>query len=127
MVRAAVWIVFVVLAAVWTVAALLATELAQWLAQAVASGRAADLGQSAAQWPIPAWLGAWVDPALIAWIQDGVLWSIEALRGAGPTVGAAIGWLVPLVWLAWGLGFALLLLLAGVGHLLAGRLRARRA
>lgn len=125
--RTVVWIVFGVLAATWTVVALLGVELAQWLAQAVASGRAADLGQAAAQWPIPAWVGAWIDPALIAWIQDVVLWAIAALRDAGPAVGAAIGWVVPLIWLGWGLGFALLLLLAGGAHLLAGRARRRPA
>jgi len=125
--RAVVWIVFGALVLAWTGLAWLASELAQWLGAAVASGRAADLGQAAAQWPIPAWIGAWIDPALIVGLQDAVLWAIEALRSAGPAAGAAIGWLVPLTWIGWVLGLLPLLLLAGGAHLLLGRARGRSA
>lgn len=125
--RIAVWIVFGVLALAWTGGAWLAAELTGWLGRTVATGQAADLGQAVAQWPIPAWVGAWIDPALIVWLQDGVLWAITAVSGAAPAIGSAIGWLVPVVWLVWALGTALLVVLAGGVHLLIGRTRARPA
>jgi hypothetical protein len=38
-----------------------------------------------------------------------------------PALGSVLGWLVPAVWVFWGLGLALLLALAAGGHWLIGR------
>jgi len=44
-----------------------------------------------------------------------------------PWLGAAVGWLVPLIWIGWALGVVLLLLLGGAGWLLIGRAEPRPA
>jgi len=116
-----VWGAFCVLAVLWTLGALIVVELVQWGTQAIASGAATELGRSAAQWPTPAWLAAWLDPAAIKAAQEALLTGFEAFRSALPWVGSAVSWLVPLVWIAWGLGVALLLVMAGSAHWLASR------
>lgn len=107
------WAAFGVLAALWTLGALILVELVQWGAQFIASGAAVELDRSAAQWPAPAWLASWLDPAVIKAAQEGLLTGFEAFRSALPWVGSAVGWLVPLVWISWGIGVALLLAMAG--------------
>jgi hypothetical protein len=120
--KAAVWIVFGLLAALWTGGALLAAELAAWSAALLASGEAVDLGRTAAQWPVPAWVALWVDPAWVQAGQQALAWALELLRDSLPLMGSAVGWLVPVVWVLWGLGLLLMLLLAGGAHLLVGHL-----
>jgi len=116
-----VWAVFSVLTVVWTLGAIIVAELVQWGAQFIASGAATELGRSAAQWPAPAWLALWLDPAAIKAVQEGLVTGFEAFRNALPWVGSAVGWLVPLVWTSWGVGVALLLAMAGGAHWLASR------
>ena len=116
-----IWAAFGLLVVPWTLGALIVVELAQWGAQFIASGAATDLGRSAAQWPATAWLASWLDPAAIRSLQEGLQTGIEAFRGALPWIGSAVGWLVPLAWIAWGIGVALLLALAGGAHWLASR------
>lgn len=121
-----VWAAFGVLAVLWTLGALILVELVQWGAQVVASGAAVELGRSAAQWPAPAWLALWLDPAAIKAAQEGLLTGFEAFRRTLPWVGSAVSWLVPLVWISWGIGVALLLAMAGGAHWLASRWLASR-
>ncbi len=116
-----IWAAFGVLAVLWTLGALIVVELVQWGTQVIASGAAVELGRSAAQWPAPAWLALWLDPAAIKAAQEALLTGFEAFRSALPWVGSAVGWLVPLVWISWGIGVALLLLMAGGAHWLASR------
>lgn len=119
--KIAIWVTFALLAGFWTLMSAITAEIAQWLAQWVAAGGAAELGRSSAQWPTPAWLSPWIDPAQIGALQAMLLQGFEAFRTALPSIGAALGWLVPLVWIVWGFGFATLLALAVIGHLLLGR------
>ena len=114
-----IWAVFGVLAVLWTLGALIVVELVQWSAQVIASGAAVELGRSAAQWPAPAWLASWLDPVTIKAAQQGMQAGFEAFRSALPWVGSAVGWLVPLVWISWGIGVALLLAMTGGAHWLA--------
>jgi hypothetical protein len=116
-----VWAVFGVVVVAWTLGALIVVELAQWGAQFIASGATTELGRSAAQWPAPAWLSLWLDPAAIRSVQEGLQTGFEAFRGALPWIGSAVGWLVPLAWISWGIGAALLLAMAGGAHWLASR------
>ena len=115
------WAAFGVLAVLWTLGALIVVALVQWGAQVIESGAAVELGRSAAQWPVPAWLALWLDPAAIKAAQAGLLTGFEAFRSALPWVGSAVGWLVPLVWISWGTGVALLLAMTGGAHWLASR------
>ena len=122
-----VWVLFGVLALLWTGAALLASELVQWSVAALAAGNVVSVADAAAaQWP--AWMSALIDPAWLRALQEATLWATQVLRDASPWLGSALGWLVPIVWFVWGLGAIALLLAAGGSHLLAGwasgRLRA---
>jgi hypothetical protein len=119
--KIAVWVLFGLLAMCWTGGAWLAATLAQWAAGLLASGAAADLMGAAAQWPVPEWLTLWFDPALVRAVQAMLVQALEWTRESMPAAGSAVGWLVPVVWVLWGLGMALMLALAGGAHLLAGR------
>jgi hypothetical protein len=125
-VKIVVWASCAVLAALWTLGALVTVELAQWAAQLLASGGAAEIGRSAAQWPVPPWIALWLDPAWVQAGQSALLWSLDALNSALPFVGSAMGWVTPLVWIFWGAGLMGLLLLAGVAHFLLARADSRR-
>ena len=119
--KTAIWIVFGVLAALWTGGAFAAAELTQWASGLIASGAAVDLGKAMAQWPLPAWLAPWVDVTAFQAAQQFVVAALEWLRDAWPGMAWLVGWLVPVIWVLWALGLGVMLLLAGAGHWLAGR------
>ena len=79
-----IWMAFGVLAVLWTLGALIVVELVQWGAQFIASGAATEAGRSAAQWPAPAWLALWLDPAAIKAAQEALLTGFEAFRRRPP-------------------------------------------
>lgn len=115
------WVGVALLGLVWTGLAAVGASLVGWGAGVIASGGAAEWARVAAQWPVPAWIGLWVDPAAVKAMQEALLWGLQALQASLPWIGSALGWLVPLVWVAWGLGLLLLLGLAGVAHVLIAR------
>lgn len=119
--KAVVWIVFVLVALLWTGGAVVASALTGWAADAVASGEAAEFGRAVAQWPVPDWMSWWVDPALVQAAQRAVLWLADASRGFLPWAGAALGWMVPVIWVFWALGLLAMLLLAVGLHVLVRR------
>lgn len=123
--KAVIWIVFGVIAALWTGAALAAAGVTEWVAAQIASGAAVDLAGVAVQWPVPAWLLPWLDVATVQAVQQSVVALLEWLRDSWPNIGALIGWLVPVIWVTWALGLVAMLLLAGAGHWLAGRAQPR--
>ena len=117
------WLLCALLALLWTGGAALLAGLTDWAAGVLASGVAVDWAKTAAQWPVPSWLALWVDPQAVRFLQEAVLWAVGALGSLSqglPVAGQLVGWLEPLVWLAWGLGMvALLGLTAGVHWWLA--------
>lgn len=115
------WVLVAVLGLAWTALAALGSGLIGWGAGVLASGGAAEWARVAAQWPVPAWLGAWVDPAVLQALQEALLWGLQALQHSLPWVASAVGWLVPLVWMTWGGGMLLLVGLAAGAHLLITR------
>ncbi len=125
--RLAIWIVCGVLAALWTGGAFAAAALTDWAAGLIASGAAVDLARVVSEWPVPGWLAPWVDPASLEAVQELLVAVLGWLRDAWPGIGALVGWLVPVIWVVWALGVALLLALAGLGHWLAGRARPPQA
>lgn len=118
---AATWGVFAVLALLWTGGAAMGAALAGWTAEAIATGTAGAAAREIAALPVPQWIAVWADPAWIQAMQSALLWTVEAGRNLLPMLGAAAGWLVPVVWIAWALGMVLLLTLAIAMHLLLRR------
>jgi hypothetical protein len=115
------WVSVAVLGLLWTALAALGASLAGWGAGMLASGGAGEWARVAAEWPVPAWIGLWIDPAAVKAMQEALLWSLQALQHSLPWVASAVGWLVPLVWVTWGFGLLLLLALAAGAHVLIGR------
>jgi hypothetical protein len=114
------WGTFALLALLWTGGAALLAQLVQWSAQGLAGidGSAVDIVAATAT--LPAWLSPWIDATAWAEMQQ---WATALLASAAallPSLGQVAGWLVPLVWVVWGLGMALLL---GLTLLLALLLR----
>ena len=107
--KIALWIVFALLALLWTGGAAAIAQLVHWSAQGLASGSGAALGSSVAGAPMPSWLGAWVDPAIWSAAQQAIAGALAGVSDAMPVIGTAVGWFVPAVWVAWGLGLAVLL------------------
>lgn len=118
-----IWGVTGMLALFWTLGAWAVAAVLGWAAGLATPGDTVELGRIVTSWPMPAWLTYWIDPAAIHAVLAGVVWSLEELQQAWPWVSAALGWLVPATWIVWGLGLAMLLLVAVLVQLLAGRLR----
>ena len=75
------------------------------------------------QWRIPLWLADWLPmdavTALKTWLTLMGPW-VERLVAQAPSL---LGWLVPLVWIGWGLGMLVLLLMGLAGSVLVRALR----
>lgn len=117
--------VFALLALLWTGGAALAAWLVQWTTQALASGGAFEIGRELGALPVPQWIAVWMDPALVQAAQSALTWTLDAFSGLLPLAGSAAQWLVPVVWVVWGLGLVVLLVAAGAFHLLLRRLGTR--
>jgi hypothetical protein len=113
-VKSLVWIVTVVLALIWTVAAAVLASLTGWLA--ANAGDMANWAGQIVQWPVPEWLSLWVSPELLAWMRNAATSLIGWGSAAVPAVGSLLQWMAPLVWVVWALGMVCLLALAGGAH-----------
>lgn len=119
-----VWIVFALLVLAWTFSAWMLAEGLHWVGAALsqqAGVAGTDLAQLAANWSVPSWMLLWVDAQTVQAAQLALVDLLEWLQTAWPGIGHALGWLVPVVWVGWGLGLLLLLLLAVLAHWLVGR------
>jgi hypothetical protein len=126
--KLALWLGCALLALLWTGGAALTAAFTQWAAQVLAAGGAVDWAQAVARWPVPEWIALWVDPQAVRWTQQMVLWVLGlmgSLSAGLPMAGQVLGWLVPLVWVFWGLGMLVLLALALGVHVWLGRGAAR--
>jgi hypothetical protein len=115
------WVCVAVLGLLWTGLAALGASLVGWGAGVLASGGAAEWARVAAQWPVPTWMSLWIDPDAVRAMQEALLWGLQALQQSLPWVASMVGWLVPLVWVIWGFGVLLLVVLAAGAHLLVAR------
>lgn len=117
-----VWLAFVILAGLWTGMVALVAQIAEWLLAAMSSGQVTDLTTTAGQWPVPAWLALWVDPA---WLQGLQVAAMELVQWIGQLLPAAtglMGWITPVLWIGWALVMLILIVLAVIGHWLVGRM-----
>lgn len=121
------WTLFALLALFWTGAAWIISASTQWVAQTLASGTAAQAARDLATLPLPDWLKFWIDPAWLQALESALQWALQGADAGLPFAGAIAGWLVPAIWIAWGMGMVLLVLGAAGAHMLLRRLAVRRA
>jgi hypothetical protein len=119
--KALVWVVFLILTAFWTGLVALSEQLSQWLLASMAAGQVGELATLAGQWPVPAWLGFWVDTAWLKSLQEAGVGLVQWLSNVLPSSQGLMSWISPLLWLGWGLGTLLLLVAAVMGHMLLGQ------
>ena len=110
-------------ALLWTVFIAVAAALADWLAGQ--GGQLQGGMQALAQWPMPPWIGLWLDPALAEALRASVVWTVEALTAFMPWIVPLLEWVAPLLWVIWAMGMVMLVVLAGLGLFLISRLRGR--
>ncbi len=125
--KTALWIFIALLAAVWSGCAWLSIELLQWLAARLSAGDAGELERAIAQWPLPAWLAPWIDPAWAELLRGGLTGLMALISQTAPWLGTAMGWLQPLAWVIWGAGLLVLLLLGALLNLLLNKVTPRPA
>jgi hypothetical protein len=116
-----VWGVFAVAASLWTVGAALLAELVQWGAQSLSKGGAAEMGVALGALSIPAWLSPWMDVQAWSDLLKAVAGALTDVVAALPYLGKLVSWVVPVVWILWGVGLAILIGLAAAGTWLANR------
>lgn len=121
------WTVFALLTLFWTAAVWITAEATAWMAQALATGTAAQAARDLAAIPLPEWLKYWIDPGWLQPLQSFLQWALDGAGAGLPLVGAATGWLVPAIWIAWGVGLLLLMLGAAGAHMLVRRIAGSRA
>lgn len=118
-----IWGVFGLLALCWTGLAAASVEITEWLLGLVASGQVTDAATAAGQWPVPAWLGAWLNPEWVKALQTAWLGLVQWLGQVLPSAGGLMNWITPLVWITWALGMLCLLVPALALHWVSGRLK----
>lgn len=121
------WSLCLVLALFWTGLAALTAEAADWISSGLASGQIKDFASGAAQWPVPVWLSSWIDPRWMQLLQSSLLYALNTVADWSPQLSSVVSWLVPLIWVVWGVGLLSLLGLTGGAHWLIGRLQRHSA
>lgn len=115
------WGATLLLAVIWTVGIALLASVANWLAGS--GDQVAGAVKMVAEWPVPPWASLWLDTAWLDSVRAALTWSIDALTTYAPWLFDMVGWLAPVLWVLWGLGMFLLLVLAAVGQVLLGRVQ----
>ena len=118
--KTAIWIVFWLGLAVWTGLMSLSVQLGEWLVAAFQSGQATQLLQTPEQWPMPAWLSAIIDPALLQAVSVAKLGMIEWLNSGLATDDGLMAWMSRLAWGLWATGAIAMAALAAGLQWLAG-------
>jgi hypothetical protein len=121
------WSLCLVLVVLWTGMVALTAEAARWISGGLASGQLKDFASGAAQWPAPDWLSSWIDPHWMQMLQSSLLYVLNTVADLSPQLSSVVSWLVPLIWVVWGVGMLSLLGLTGGAHWLIGRLQRNSA
>lgn len=115
-----IWAGATLVALLWTLTIAVMASLAQWLTGS--ADQAVGGLQTLSQWPMPAWVALWVDPALLEPIKAMMVWGLDLLVTATPWLTPLLAWVAPLLWIVWAVVMLLLLVAAVGGHWLLGKL-----
>jgi hypothetical protein len=107
------------LSVLWTIGAALLAQGVVWSSRRMSEGPALTLEAAAGSVLIPVWLTSWFDPSAVTSLlqtAQGVLGNFFSVL---PTMGMVLAWLVPAIWMTWGIGMLILLgaVLVGTGML----------
>ena len=116
----ALWVIFALIAALWSGIVLISAELTKWLAANVSLGKPNELISN--PWPVPAWLRMWIDPTVVEGFQANWVHVLDWLGQTGPSIEGIVSWLIPVLWVTWGVVLLIALLAAVAGHLLINKL-----
>lgn len=103
------WGGLTLLALLWTGVAAVLAEAVQWSAKWVSSGSTLTLDAAAKNIVLPVWLAPWFDPAGIASVLETLQDTLGSFASVLPTMGMVMGWLIPAIWITWGIGLLILL------------------
>ena len=121
--KALIWGLTALLAALWTGFVALTHKVSGWLLGAIDTGSTGAVPLP----PLPDWLALWIDAEMLtawrAWGGDLLQW----LGAVLPSGDALMGWIGPLLWVGWGFGLFALLAVASLLHWLVGRVPAPAA
>jgi hypothetical protein len=116
-----IWCGFVLLTLLWTGGVALMALITEWLLMAAASGQVTDLLNHAEKWPVPAWLGLWVDTGLVQSLQASMVDMAQWFIAVMPSSANAVGWIIPVFWIIWGIVTFMLLAAAIFAHWLVNK------
>ena len=118
---ALIWIVFTVLALLWTAVAAFSVNVADWVLRFLSSNQVGDAAAELAGIPLPAWLTPWIDPALLEALKVSSVEFVQAAMAWMPSADALSGGIGWLIWTIWGIGFMVMLMLTAVLHWFVSR------
>ena len=118
---ALIWIVFTVLALLWTGLAAFSVNVADWVVNFLASNHLGDAAADLTGIPLPAWLTPWIDPALLEALKVSSVEFVQAAMTWMPSADALSGGIGWLIWTIWGIGFMVMLMLTAVLHWFVSR------
>lgn len=96
------------LSLLWTSGAALLAQAVLWTSRRMSDGPALSLEAAASTVIVPVWLSPWFDPSSLTNIVQMVQGSLGTFSSVLPTMGMVLGWLIPAIWITWGLGMVLL-------------------
>jgi hypothetical protein len=97
------------LSVLWTGGAALLSQGVVWASRRISEGPALTLESAASSFIIPVWVTSWFDPTAFNTVlqtTQGVLGNFFSVL---PTMGMVLAWLVPAIWMTWGIGMLMLL------------------
>lgn len=107
------------LSLLWTIGAVMLAQGVLWSSRRMAEGPVLTLEAAASSIFVPVWLSSWFDPTVLNTVlqtAQGVLGNFFSVL---PTMGMVLAWLVPAIWMTWGIGMLILLgaVVVGTGML----------
>ena len=107
------------LSVLWTSGAALLAQGVVWASRRMSEGPALTLEAAGGSVLIPVWLASWFDPTALNTVVQTVQGVLTNFFSVLPTMGMVLAWLVPAIWMTWGIGMLILLgaVVVGTGML----------
>jgi hypothetical protein len=97
------------LSVLWTGGAALLSQAVVWSSRRMSEGPALTLEAAASSFMIPVWVTSWFDPIALNMVLQTAQGFLGNFFSVLPTMGMVLAWLVPAIWMTWGVGMLILL------------------